>query len=113
MDKLAKRNVEENGHTIVNMHITDCGVVDSESDVPPPMLLQDFISQVRLEIMPFINRDPENTTEWELGRSAHIENLKERSAHGKQKIHQTVHEANDINRKAATMILPKDDLDED
>lgn len=76
--QLQEKNVEENGTPVINMHVTDCGVVDKPDKVPPPMLLQDFISQVRLEIMPFLKRNPERPQEWIGGKTAFADHLREK-----------------------------------
>lgn len=94
--QMQERNLEENGQPIINMHITDCGVVNSVDEVPPPMLLQDFISQVRLEIMPFIRRNPEKPDQWEGGKSTYAEHLKQRAAESQSRFEESKKEGDEL-----------------
>jgi len=80
------KNIEINGQPIINMHVTDCGIVNNADEVPPPMLLKDFIAQVRYEIMPFMKRDPEKPDEWVGGKATFAEHLKMRAEVGRQKV---------------------------
>lgn len=94
--QMQDRNLEENGTPVISMHITDCGVVASPDEVPPPMLLQDFISQVRLEIMPFIRRNPERPGEWVGGKSAFADHLRQRVAESQQRFEDAKKEGEEI-----------------
>ncbi|ODN05893.1 Photosynthetic NDH subunit of lumenal location 5, chloroplastic [Orchesella cincta] len=85
LKRMESKNIEENGQPIINMHVTDCGIVNSADEVPPPMLLKDFISQVRFEIMPFMKRDPEKPDEWVGGKATFAEHLKLRAEEGRKK----------------------------
>ncbi|CAL8096099.1 unnamed protein product [Orchesella dallaii] len=85
LKKMESKNIEENGQPIINMHVTDCGIVNNVDEVPPPMLLKDFISQVRFEIMPFMKRDPEKPDEWVAGKATFAEHLKIRAEESRRK----------------------------